>query len=113
MGTLSPSRVQLLQDRKSRLYFSSISLWEIAKLYEYQRIRFRSDLGSFLGILENHPSYQPIPIETSILMKMIEISPRMHRDPADQLIVATTLSLGARLMTDDRQIRALDWVESA
>jgi len=34
----------------------------------------------------------------------------MHRDPADQIIVATARRLGASLMTDDKLIRRADLV---
>ena len=43
-------------------------------------------------------------VEKSML-ELLEIAPRMHKDPADQIVVATARRLGASLMTDDARIR--------
>ena len=50
-------------------------------------------------------------LDPAVLAKTIEIADKMHRDPADQLIVATALVQGGMLMTDDRAIRQLGWIE--
>jgi PIN domain nuclease of toxin-antitoxin system len=36
---------------------------------------------------------------------ILDVAPKLHQDPADQIIVATARCLGAVLMTNDRRIR--------
>jgi len=112
IGSLSGARVALLEDSKSELYFSTISLWEIAKLSELGRIACQPSLAGVLRQLTGHPSYLVLGLEPEILVKSTEISLRMHRDPADQIIVASALVYQCHLMTDDRLIQKTKLVQT-
>lgn len=103
-GDLSKARSALLSDPQNTLHYSAISLWEISKLSELRRIEPAGGLSHFLDQIFHHPKYQVENLNPAILVRATEISSKMHRDPADQLIVATALVLDAKLMTDDQQI---------
>lgn len=105
VGNLSAARKEFLDDHTNELLFSAFSLWEIAKLYELKRIQPIGGLQSYLNQLVHHPRYELIQLLPEILVKMTEISRHMHKDPADQIIVATALVRDAKLMTDDKQIK--------
>lgn len=102
---LSEARKELLEDPQHEIFVSAISLWEITKLYEFQYIQFKGSLEGFLTTIENHPRFTIVPLTASILAKIPDIASRMHKDPADQIIVATAQGLEASLMTEDREIR--------
>ena len=45
-----------------------------------------------------------IPVDNAIARMAVELPDPLHADPADRLIIATALSLGATLVTRDRKI---------
>jgi PIN domain nuclease of toxin-antitoxin system len=103
-GDVSKAREEILNDPQNSLHYSAISLWEIAKLAELGRIRPEGGARAFLDRIFHHPRYQIENFTPEILAQVTELGSRMHKDPADQLIVATALAMDAKLMTDDRQI---------
>ncbi len=87
------------------LAIADISLWEAAKLVELGRLQlsiplaefFRRGVGSELTVL---------PVTAVIAERVTTLEAEgFHRDPADQLIVATALVHGLRLITNDARIR--------
>lgn len=109
---LSEARKELLEDPHHEIFVSAISLWEITKLYEFKYIQLEESLEAFLTKVENHPRFVMIPLTATILADIPIIGPKMHKDPADQIIVATSRKLDARLMTDDKEIRKSDLVKT-
>ena len=110
-GKLERARAALLENRGNELYFSEISAWEIAKLCELGKLKLDDGLGVFLHKLFSHPRYAAVGLRPDVLVELLEVAPTMHRDPADQLIVATALWLEAAIMTNDREIHALKSIE--
>lgn len=110
-GKLSSVRLALLEDASNTLYVSEISAWEIAKLHQYERIQLDDGLDGFLEKLFSHPRYTMVGLEPGVLATMLKIGDEMHRDPADQLIVATTLVKKSVLMTNDCDVRKLAMIE--
>lgn len=47
------------------------------------------------------------------MIELLDVAPRLHKDPADQIIVATARRLGAVLTTNDVRIRRSRLVELA
>jgi PIN domain nuclease of toxin-antitoxin system len=104
-NSLAPGRVQLLQKKDTELLFSSISLWEITKLHQLGRFSVEDGLEVFLRKIATHKRYLEVGLSVEVLVAVAEIASKMHKDPADQIIVATALTNGAHLMTDDKLIR--------
>lgn len=87
------------------LHVSAISFWEIAMLAQRGSLKLRVPPGRWrsevlrLGV-------QEAPVDGAIAIRSTELM-TAHRDPADRIIVATGLELGATLVTADEAL--LDW----
>jgi PIN domain nuclease of toxin-antitoxin system len=92
-------------------WLSAISCWELAKLVEKERIGFsiptlnwiRRSLNEYdINLADLSPE---IAVESTLLRGF-------HKDPTDQIIVATSRTLGLPLITSDRAILEFPDVES-
>lgn len=87
------------------LGISAISVWETAKLVEYGRLVINADLTAWLQAALHYPKLQLIPLTTDIIVASTQLT-NFHKDPADQLIVATSNVLNCQLLTLDSKILA-------
>ncbi len=94
-----------------KLYVSSISAWEVALLVHRGRLELTMEVGDWIARSEALPFLGFVPVDNRIALRSVELT-SLHEDPADRLIVATALSLGARLVTRDRKLHAFDGVET-
>ncbi len=112
--TLSAARKALLQGSSAPIVVSQMSLWELSKLIELGRVVPEGESPlHYLRRFEGHPRLRIEGLTAEVLARTIEIAPQMHKDPADQVIVATALVHKAVLLTNDTKIRSLDWLETA
>ena len=81
---------------------SAISLWEIAKLVQGQRLALAGTVEALLADFESHMTLLPLTAEIAI--ESTRLGARMHADPADQLIVATARCHALTLLTSDRML---------
>jgi PIN domain nuclease of toxin-antitoxin system len=91
---------------------SSISIWEIAMLVERKRLELRIPLADWLDALESLPFLSFVPVDNRIAARAVALEGFPHRDPADRMIVATALGLGATLITADARLRAYQAIPS-
>jgi PIN domain nuclease of toxin-antitoxin system len=84
---------------------SSISIWEIAMLVERGRLSFTMDVAAWIDRVESLPFFQFIPVDNEIAVRSVGLEGFPNRDPADRMIVATTLGHGATLITADAALR--------
>ncbi|HSS38547.1 MAG TPA: type II toxin-antitoxin system VapC family toxin [Polyangia bacterium] len=110
-GAISSQRKELLEDSSSRLFISAVTLWEITKLVEFGQISLPDGFDRFMRDLCAHPRYAIAQYDAPLMIELLAVAKRMHKDPADQIIVATALRLGAALMTDDVRIRRSEIVK--
>ena len=47
-----------------------------------------------------------VPVDNAIAVRAVQLPSFPHRDPADRMIVATALGLGATLVTADKRLRS-------
>jgi len=87
------------------LAVSSISIWEIAMLVARKRLAFTIDAESWIASVEALPFFTFIPVDNRIAVRSVELEKFPHRDPADRIIVATALGLGALVVTADARLR--------
>lgn len=109
---LSEKRLALLENSKNELFISQISLWEIIKLYELKRITPQRSIEHFLMSIYHHPKYNILDLNPQILLKALDIAPKMHKDPSDQIIVASAISNNTVLMTNDKLIKKSKLVDT-
>jgi len=93
-------------------YVSCISSWEIALLVERGRMRLALDVRDWIARCEALPFLTFVPVSNAIAVESVRLPDFPHADPADRMIVATALSLGARLVTKDEKIRGYPFVKT-
>ena len=112
---LSSTARQALEKGLSRgeLAIADITLWELALLRERGRLLLQADVDAdfYLKQLLAALRLQVLPITPEIaLLSRSDLF--LHGDPADRLIGATALQLGAPLITADSKLRALPGLHS-
>ena len=105
----APAQQALNRGRtQSELAIADITLWELALLHERRRLVLPPDISPdlYLKQLLAALRLQVLPITPEIAL--LSRSDRfLHGDPADRLIGATALQLGAPLITADAMLSAL------
>ena len=91
---------------------SSISLWEVAMLVARKRLALTIDTSAWIEHVEALPFLTFVPVDNRIAVRAVQLEGFPHRDPADRMIVATALRLGAALLTADARIRAYKAVKT-
>ena len=82
---------------------SIYSCWEIAKLVEYNRLTLPYSLEDWFDRAFAYPGIQLIELTLPIAIESTRLV-EFHKDPADQIIVATAKVLGISLLTADEKI---------
>jgi PIN domain nuclease of toxin-antitoxin system len=102
----APARQAIDQAQESKsVCVSSISSWEIALLVERGRLRLTLDVRDWLYRCEALPFLSFIPVSNSIAVESVRLPDFPSADPADRIIAATALALGAVLVTKDDKLR--------
>jgi len=83
---------------------SAISCWEIAKLVEYGRLELPCSLEEWFEQALGYPGIRLLELTPEIAIESTQLPGEFHRDPADQIIVATARVLGCSLVTSDDKI---------
>lgn len=96
--------VQKAVEQKA-LAISSISTWEIALLVARGRLELSLDVKEWVARTEALPFAQFVPVDNAIALRAVGLPEPLHSDPADRIIVATALALGAALVTRDERLR--------
>ena len=87
------------------IHVSCISSWELALLVERGRLRLSFDIRDWIARCEALPFLSFVPVSNAIAVESVRLPDFPHADPADRIIIATALSLGARLVTKDEKLR--------
>ncbi|CCQ62660.1 type II toxin-antitoxin system VapC family toxin [Crocosphaera watsonii] len=91
--------------QSSGLGVSIISCWEVAKLVENNRLILSCSVDEWLNRAITYPGVQLINLNLDIIVASTQLI-GFHRDPADQLIVATSQVYNCSLLTADKKILA-------
>jgi PIN domain nuclease of toxin-antitoxin system len=94
----------LKASKKSGLYISAISIWEVAMLEAKKRITFSTDIRSWIHDAVSAPGLQVIPLLPDISIDSTHLPGEFHGDPADRIIVATARLLKCPVVTADKKI---------
>jgi PIN domain nuclease of toxin-antitoxin system len=110
-----PRRVRRFIDEtveEEAAYVSSISVWEVALLVQRERLRLTVGVSEWISKNENLPFLRFAPVDNRIALRSVTLPPPLHSDPADRIIVATAIQLGAVLITRDDKLSAYPHVET-
>jgi PIN domain nuclease of toxin-antitoxin system len=95
------------------LGISAISCWEIAKLVEGGRITLPLPVDVWLAKALSYPGIRLLELSPQVAVESTQLPGVFHRDPADQIIVATARLYACPLVTMDTKIRAYSHVQVA
>jgi PIN domain nuclease of toxin-antitoxin system len=102
---LSPAQGEAIAANETDLIgVSAISVWEIAKLVERGRLDLSCLLEEWFGLALAYPGVQLLPLTPEIAIESTRLPGEFHRDPADQIIVATARVYGCPMVTSDEKI---------
>lgn len=90
--------------QSSNVVVSAISLWEVSMLESKGRISFSIDCLDWIKRALDAPGISLVPLTPEIAVLSSRLPGEFHGDPADHIIIATALELGASLVTKDRKI---------
>lgn len=91
---------------------SAISCWEIAKLVERGRLELSVSLEEWFEQALNYPGIRILELTPEIAIESTRLPGEFHRDPADQIIVATARILNCALVTSDERILDYPYVKA-
>lgn len=96
---------QIIEDSRSDgLGVSIISCWEVAKLVEYSRLTLGCPVAEWMAGALALPGIQLVELTPKIAIGSTQLPGEFHRDPADQVIVATAREYDLELLTADGKI---------
>jgi PIN domain nuclease of toxin-antitoxin system len=102
---LTTAQRELLQKNEvTGLAVSVISCWEAAKLVECKRLELSLPVGEWIQRALAYPGIRLLYLTPRITVESTKLPPTFHRDPADQMIVATSRVRGFPLLTADEKI---------
>jgi PIN domain nuclease of toxin-antitoxin system len=102
---LTMSQRQHLQDNEAtRLGVSVISCWEVAKLVEVGWLTLPRLVGDWMRQALAYPGIHLFELTPAIAVESTQLPPPFHRDPADQMIVATARVHDVALLTADSKL---------
>lgn len=87
------------------LYLSIFSVWEMAKKVEKGQLALDRPLDEWLDDALEIEGLQLAELTRPIVIDSCHLPLPFHGDPADQIIVSTTRSLSATLVTKDARLR--------
>ena len=89
-----------------QLLLSAISVWELAKLVEKNRLRLSVGINVWVGQAFEMPQFRLLDLLPEIAIESTRLPQPFHDDPADQIIVASSRIYEATILTADRLILA-------
>ena len=95
--------------RSGRLRVSVISLWEISQLEAAGRLHLNMPVEEWMQAALALPGSKVIELELPIILDAHRLPGEFHKDPADQILVATARHHELTLLTEDKKI--LDYAQ--
>ena len=97
----------------SNVRVSSISVWETAMLVARGKLNFKLDFPSWLNDATSVGGTKFYPVDNAIAYDAVNLPGIFHADPADRIIVATSLKLNATLVSGDQKIQDYSYAKVA
>ena len=84
----------------------------VAKLVEYGRLKLPQDVAEWLGVALAYPGVRLLDLTPPIVVESTRLPQPFHKDPADQIVVATARIHDCPLETADDKILNYRHVET-
>jgi PIN domain nuclease of toxin-antitoxin system len=92
-----------IQQQTDGLGLSIFSCWEVAKLVEVNRLVLPRSVDEWFEVALAYPRVQLLSLTLPIIIQSTQLT-GFHRDPADQIIVATAIVHGMSILTADEKV---------
>jgi PIN domain nuclease of toxin-antitoxin system len=110
---ITPTQLEFIQANETgAIGISVISLWEIAKLVENERLELPVSLEKWFAQALTYPGVELIELTPAIAIESTRLPGEFHHDPADQIIVATARIMKCKLVTSDERILNYPYVKT-
>jgi PIN domain nuclease of toxin-antitoxin system len=93
-------------------YISAISVWEVAKKVSLGKLKLSIPIRDWLVQATRKPFIGIIPLSVEIALESTILPGDFHKDPADQIIVASARQFNMTLLTTDRHILSYQHVKT-
>ena len=97
-------RQEITESEEDLIGVSAISCWEVAKLCEYGRLDLPVGLADWFRLALGYPGVSLLPLTPEVAIESTNLPGDFHRDPSDQIIVATARIHECPLVTSDDKI---------
>lgn len=98
------SRKFIEEHESDGIGLSVISCWEVAKLVERGRLSLPVSLGRWMDLALAYPGIRLLGLTPQIAVESTSLPGQFHRDPTDQIVVATARVHNVPLVTADKLI---------
>ncbi len=110
---LDKKQIEIITAHENDLIgISAISCWEVAKLVEYGRLTLPYPVLEWIELALSYPGVKLLPLTPQIVVESTQLPGVFHRDPADQIIVATARIFQCPLVTLDKKIIEYPYVDT-
>lgn len=106
LGAQAAQAITQAREVGQKLHVSCISTWELHMLANKGRLSLAIAPEVWISRCEKLTVFQFEPVNNDIARISVTECAALHADPADRIIVATALYLGASVVTRDEKIRA-------
>lgn len=109
-----PRRIRsaLLEPDNYPFYISAISVWEVAKKVSLGKLTLSIPIRDWLVQATRKPFIEIIPLSVDIALESTILPGEFHKDPADQIIVASARQCNMTLLTTDQLIISYQHVKT-
>lgn len=95
---------RVIADNAGNLFISAITAFEIGIKHQRGALRLPLAPADWIAqVLDNH-NVQSIAVDWQVAERSTAL-PLLHKDPADRIIIATSLATGAPIITPDTAIK--------
>lgn len=102
---ITPSqRMSIINQADDGLGVSVFSCWEVAKLVERGRLTLSLPVSEWIDHALTYPGIELLDLTPTIAVESTQLPGTFHRDPADQILVATARVWKIPLVTQDAHI---------
>ncbi len=91
---------------------SAISVWEVAKKVSLGKLQMSVPIRDWIMKATRSPFIDLVPLSIDVSLESTMLPDAFHRDPADQMIVATARYLDLVLLTVDKKIIEYEHVKT-
>ena len=102
----------LLEPDNYPLHISAISAWEVANKVEIGKLTLSIPIREWLLQATRKPFVEIIPLSVDIALESTMLPGKFHKDPADQIIVASARHCNMTLLTTDQLILSYQHVKT-